>query len=295
MLEGINPAIFAFVGALGLSAVGISTRYVMRNAHDPWATVIVNQLFSALLALLFVSALGIGFWAPADFDFATVPAWAYLAMLCSSAFFIAALYFIYKAYHTIEAGEARVIGQLQTVLVLIAGVVLLGEAPSMLALLGIALVIFAVLLATYGVKMHKLKADGVRLVLLYAVAISAVTILDKIAIPNFPPFLYAAQFYLIPGVAACAIGGRKAFAEAKLIAKKYPAQVAAAVFGNTLGSAAILIAYKTMDVSLVTPIVSTSTVMTVLAAGALLGENKGMARKVAAALVAMAGVALIAL
>lgn len=284
----------AFAGAICLTAVGISTRSIMRNAHNAWATVIANQLSSATLALVFVLMLGVDFFAPVGFDFATVPPLAYAAMFCSSLFFIAALYFLYSAYKTVEAGEARVIAQIQTVLVLLAGMALLGESPSFLALLGIAVVIFAVLVATYGGKMHALKADGVRLVMLYAVAISIVTILDKIAIPNFPPFLYAAQFYLIPGIAACIIGGGKAITEAKMIAKKYPLQIVAVALGNSLGSALILVAYKMMDVSLVTPIVSTSTVMTVLAASVLLGENKGMIRKVAAALVAMAGVALIA-
>jgi len=289
----IPSAFFPIFGAVFLAAGSIAMRVMMRGEKDAWAATAVNEIIGTAMILALIALAGIGFYAPADFDFAAVPQNAWMALGASALLFAIITFLTYKSYNLLEAGEVRILTQLTTPWTILLALGVFSESISALQWAGILLTMGGVALATVGGKLHSLKNDGVKIVLICVLLYGFTSVTDKYAIAYFPPLIYALPVFLAPAMLAIVMVKKESgLRNITLVGKRHFWLACAVAATNILGYMGVVLAFRYMPLAIASPIIGTSVVLTVGAGALLLGEKEGWQWKVAGAAAAFAGVAL---
>jgi len=243
-------------------------------------------LFNILSALFFIPFF------VTDIKFPTAQ-FPYVALAASMGLWTVITLLGLMSYKFTEVSVREPLGEAKTIFALIFGAVLLAEILTTNKILGTLLILGGLALLTYepGVE-RKFRFDiGAKLTLLVAFLVALVAIIDKYGIGQFSVGTWGFFIYLIPGLLLL-YPLRKRIPETKKLMKKWHLVIASGVLG-TLYYLSQLNAYRLADVSLVFPVTRLSVVIAVLGGVFILRERRFAARKILAAGVVLAGVAVL--
>ncbi|GEM_PF-5751666 len=267
-------------------------RTMMRNERNTWAATAINEIFGIALILAAIAFLGVGFLAPVDFSLENIPTAAWLAMAFSAISWGWTTYITYEIYRHLEAGEVKLFTQAYYPFVIVFGVALFGDKIGLWQFAGMLLIFAGMAVSTFRGNLPHISK---KLWLLIALNLSFtfLTISDKFAIAYFPPLLYSLPMFFVPMALAVFATLREKPSELVRVAKQHWLSSLAIAATNICAFVGVLMGFRLMPVSISSTIVGTQTVLAVLLGAMLLGERDRIWWKIAGALLAFAGVAMI--
>lgn len=271
----------------------------------------LNEVLSSvfLIALLFLLGPGFG---SGPVDLSAVPPVAWAALAVSTLFYTLFAFLTYNANQTVEAGERSVINQLQLGWILLLAWLLLGETPGLVPLAGVGLIVAGACLCVWHPGHWRWETPGVRLTALAALAVGTAGVADKVGLAHIPPLIYALSVYLIPAAVGVFFSGRpeslpskrgaaashpfslrRAHSRMADVWRHHGPWMAAFAVLNVLPFIAYFMALRHLPIGVAAPLMNTNVVLTALGGAILLGEGKEWPRKIAGALLAFLGAALV--
>lgn len=279
----MNWIFFALLSALFGVGYGIVSRKLSVNSKNPRALSIVFNFTSSLLALILFS-FDRWWFRPVPFD-----VWLYLLLAII-------LYAVFEGTHFygrkyVDVSTASILFRLNTVISVAVSFIFLKE----LFTINKALATILILISTYlvSVKSFDLKfKKGLVYILIATLALGLVRPLDKIASTYFSLPLYTFAVYAGPVFFMSIFPKLIKFKELRneFVMGGWKIVLLGAI--NILEYYFMIKAYQIADASLVIPVVSLSTVLTVLIGIVFLKERDNIIRKVIAGFLAFAGVIL---
>ncbi len=266
----------------GLNQFYKLTTRTMKNAA---AQTIGLQLVAGLSCLLFMPFF--------EFRLPQNP-WTYLFLGLSCVFYALNNRMIANVRKNLEASVIGILQQSYTVLMTLAGFVLLGEQVELLKVLGILLIVGGNVLVFW----QRRKTDKMKYVWIGLLAYTCSVVAGLIDVGHSGEFnlaFYTAFLYLVPALFLF-IGGRVRVAD---IIEEYKRANKRNYFitGFCWGVQylVLLIAYSIGEVSVVAPLASLAVFSNVVVGYFWLKEKDSMIRKIIAAVLAILGIVLIAL
>lgn len=254
----------------------------MKNAA---AQTVGLQLLAGISCLLFTPFF--------DFKLPSNP-WTYLLLGLSCVFYAINNFMVANVRKNLEASVISILQQSYTVLMTLAGFILLNEQVTLFKTLGILLIIGGNILVFWQSKKTKELKYIVLGLLAYACNVAA-GLIDVGFSGEFSLPFYTAFLYLVPALIIF-VCNRVRFSD---IAKEYKRANKPFYFltgaGWGLQYLVLLIAYSAGEVSVVAPLSSLTVISNVIVGYFFLKEKSRMVRKIIAAILAISGVILISL
>lgn len=292
MLSSIPPAALALIAALLLSLWVIFTRMVMRSEKDYVAAGTGMEIFSAL-AVLAVLAFGLFPQQPNLPQY--IPPEGWLIWLAAIALYTAFIFITYKSQQTAEAGERTVVNQLQIPFALLLAFLFLSEPLTANSLLGAALIISGAVICTYRPNGFRWKVEGVRLAAFAALLTGAASLMDKLALTRIPLVLYAIPLYIIPALLGIFWMGKNLVPRLSSAISKNAVPIFLAGFFSVASYLLYLLSLSQLPLSQVIVLFNTNVVLTAILGALILSEKGNWQQKLAGAILAFIGAALVAL
>lgn len=298
-------------GVLASTAWNLSVRRLMKEERDERAAAGASNLIGLAGMGLAVLVLGPAFAAQAGAqgvvqsglgagggwpgpDWASIPPVAWLAVLAAGMGALAFSVLTFKASKVVEASERAVVSRLNIFWILLFSAVLLGEELSGLKAAACLLLFAGAALCAYRPGHTRSKVQGLQMVVLAAAFSAALSTARKVGVGALPPLAFG-----LGELALLCIGlwfwiGRDAFSRVRAVWRRNPADLALNGLSGVVLDVAALMALTLLPVSVVVPVLSSAAVLTAILGGLLLGEKTDWGMKIAGALLAVAGVALMA-
>jgi drug/metabolite transporter (DMT)-like permease len=277
--------IFALGAAVSNGIEEVLTRQVMREGESVSYTAAWHLVVAALFLPLFV----LEFTLPAE------PG-AWVLVLLSGIAWGSALYLMFKAYKTLEVSVKVPIWKSRMLFAFVFAVLILGEGASMAKIAGTLLVFAGIVLVTYEPKLGfaNLKGEAVLLVLLAAALSGLALVIDRMGLAFFPPGMFGFMSMLTTLVLLLpfALGKRREFS---MLFTRAPLLTLGATLSGALAYYLILLALKATEASIAIPLIELGTLVAVGGGIVFLDERKDIAKKLVAALLAVAGAILVGL
>lgn len=286
------PVLFILAAALLRSLWGVAMRIVMRYEKDYVAAGNGIEIVSSL-AVVAVLLLGVFPHQLSLLPFITAE--AALIWLAATVLYTAFIYISYKAGQTAEAGEQSVVGQLQMPWVIILSFVFLSEPITARSLAGSVLIIAGAIVCTCRPGNIRWKVEGVRLVAFAALINGAAALADKLALSSIPLVLYAIPLYIVPALFGIFWMGKNAVPR---LSSAFSRNAAAIILAGIFAMASYLfylLSLSSLQLSQAIVLFNTNVVLTAILGALILSEKGNWQQKLAGALLAFAGAALVAL
>ncbi|GEM_PF-6809338 len=258
-------------------------RYVLKET-DPYAYALLTQ---GVAALFFLPLALKNFALPSG-----IPAWS--ALLLSSLIWTATSVAKNIAYKGTEVSLKEPLDQSKLIIALLLGVVVLGETPSPLRILGTFIIFLGVSMLLFHPekKLWRLTDPGVRWTLGAAFLGTTNAVIDKFALRYFSPEVYGLLVYVVPLIfLLCFLPKRKA--HVAHLMRRHPW---GALAGVTLATAAyytVLKVYAVADFTLTYPLLQFGTLLTVLSGIIIFKEREHLAQKLIATAIIVTGAVLV--
>ena len=218
----------------------------------------------------------------------------------NSYFFIGSLigwtvfqYLIVWLNNKIEASTNALLSQTVSVFSFILGIVLFAGSFSWMKFLGVFAITTGNSLLFVGKSRIELdKAFWVRTLL--SLTLSFTYLFDSLASPNFGLPIYAFIAYTIPSAILMILTKTKVVEFIDLLKRKF-FPIFMVCVGGAVGYWFLIKAYSFDNISVVIPVVSSSTILTVVASGIFLKEREGLLKKIVLAILVFGGVVILGL
>jgi len=294
MLSSIPPAALALAAALLISAWALLSRRILKGKTDYLASgtliEIVSTAFLAMTLLLLIPDFGSELH-----SLAAAPPQAWLILLLSTANYTALIFLFYKANQTAEATERSVVNQLQIPWSLLLAFIIFSEPFTFQKIAGALLIMAGAFACTWRKGSLRWHVEGVRLAAAAAILAGFGYMLDKLAIGYFNPLVYSLPLYLVPALLGILLLGKSAARRLSASANSFGKFVVAAGLVSVASYLAYIYSLYSLPVSQAVLIFSTNVVLTAFASMVFLSETEGWQQKIAGALLAFAGLALVVL
>ncbi|MBR6133951.1 EamA family transporter [Candidatus Saccharibacteria bacterium] len=262
-----------------------SYKVTTRTMKKAAAQTVGLQLLAGISCLLFTPFFG--------FKLPSNP-WTYLFLGLSCIFYAINNFIIANVRKNLEASVVSILQQSYTVLMTLAGFVLLGEQITLSKVLGILLIVGGNILVFWQSK----KTKEIKYIALGLLAYACNVVAGLIDVGHSGEFslpFYTAFLYFVPAL-IISICNRVRPSD---IAKEYKRANKPFYFltgaGWGLQYLVLLIAYSMGEVSVVAPLASLTVISNVIVGYFLLKEKSRIVRKIIAAILAISGIILISL
>ncbi len=280
-MQALTIVLYIFIATVFNQSYKITTR-TMKNAA---AQTVGLELLAGISCLLFIPFFG--------FKLPSNP-WTYLLLGLSCVFYAINNFMVANVRKNLEASVISILQQSYTVLMTLAGFLLLNEQVTLFKTLGILLIIGGNILVFWQSKKTKELKYIVLGLLAYACNVAA-GLIDVGFSGEFSLPFYTAFLYLVPAL-IISVCNRVRFSD---IAKEYKRANKPFYFltgaGWGLQYLVLLIAYSAGEVSVVAPLSSLTVISNVIVGYFFLKEKSRMVRKIIAAILAISGIILISL
>lgn len=276
---------YAILTVLFSSISSIVLRKLMKKEEsDPIVFTITFQFILTIVVLVYALVLGFEFPPPSFL-------WPRL-MLSALLYAIGSLCNFYASRH-LPAGENSILAASGILITIGLGVTVLGNSFSFLNGLGVALILFSVVILYGGGRMK--FNTGVFYALGVAVFYSLAVINDVIIIRSYNPISFLPVMSFLPGLVLVLMFPKKTIRIRKLMNKKSLSHIV--VYSIFYGIAAITYyqaLYTGASISQLSPISRASIITTVILGALFLGERDHLDRKMLSAVLVSGGVLLLA-
>lgn len=287
----LPPTALALAAALLLSLWVIFTRMVMRHEKDYVAAGTGIEIFSAIAVL---AILAIGFFPPQPNLPAAIPIEGWLIWLSAIALYTAFIFITYKSQQTAEAGERTVVNQLQIPWALLLAFLFLSEPITANSIIGAVLIIAGAIVCTYRPGGFRWKVEGVRLAAFAAILTGAASLMDKLALTRIPLVLYAIPLYIIPALFGLFWMKKDSASRLSSAFRRNPLPIILAGIFSVASYLLYLLSLSQLPLSQVIVLFNTNVVLTAILGALILSEKGNWQQKLAGAVLAFIGAALVA-
>jgi drug/metabolite transporter (DMT)-like permease len=279
--------ILTLINVFGIAGSRVLQRELLKEkGSDPAAYSAVFQILVAGLFLLI--ALVVGFDLSGYDQF--LPQIILMAFLYAVGGILLSI-----AYKLVPAANATVYFSTTSVWSIPSSMIILGERPNPVVLLGIAFILSAVVLLNYTRKLSWPK-KGELYALAAAVIFSIAFVNDAYIIGDRNLVTYMVIAFLLPGLLTLVLSPRSISFLPKLLQSRLITRVGLMVILYGLGTIALFTAYQSgADTHIIYPISQTSTIAIVLLAALFLKEKDRLLIKSISALLAIVGATIIGL
>jgi uncharacterized membrane protein len=279
----IYPAIVAL---LTLSVGMLLERILMKNdSSEPVAYATLFQFLLGFTSLIFALVLH-KFELPDDWSL-----WP--RFLAAALLWAGSSVFSFQAMKRLGAGEVTILGTFGTIITIFLSAVLLHEAITLSIYLGAGLILFATLLVVTDTVSFGSRAGVLYAVLSALCAAFAVTN-DVVILQSYEAFSYTAVMSFLPGIVLFLMYPKRIFQNKQLFKPKTFSLLA---FFGIIYSIQAIAYYLALEsgahLSQLSPLIKTSTVLTVIMAAVFLKERRHLAKKGVAAALATIGAILV--
>ncbi len=272
----------ALISILTVSIATILERVLMKNDDsDPISYAIVFQFMLGSISLIFALFFG-------RFVF---PSLSILGSRFILATFLWAgsTVFSFSAMKRLTAGEVTVLTTSSTVVSVVLGVLLLREPFSLRIFLGIVLILLSVWLVN-SAKVSFASKQGVGFALLAATFCGVAVVNDLVILKNYEAFSYTAVMSFLPGLALMFIFPGKAKKIRTMLKLQTLKVMSIFCFFYSIQAITYYLAFQAgAPVSLLSPLIKTSIILTVILGVIFLGERNNLLRKIVASLLVTIG------
>jgi transporter family protein len=200
----------------------------------------------------------------------------------------------FKSFQLVEASARSPLKQTQIIFILILSYFLLGEVLTFSKVAGSLLIFIGVVFLSYEKGKTRFKFDmGFKLTLLSALIAAVVSLVDKVSLSYWSPTSYSFIVYLFPSL-ILGVFVRKRKGLVKMIKARY-LFIALAGFLEFSYFITRLTAFSLTDLSIVSPILRLSTLVTVVLGIVLLKERQRIGEKLFSAILMIVGAIIISL
>ncbi len=278
--------VLALGAAVFNTAFGLISRVLAVKSENPLAFSFVYGLCASLIATFFF----IGF----SGQFRDLSLSVILVTILAIIFY--AIFEITQFFtrKRIEASYSTILFQLSPIITFAGSVIFLGESAGIIKILGISLIILGNLVVIFK-NPGKPDSKALPLALATVFSLGAAYVADKFVISHYPLNFYLIISYLGPTLLVLLVLSRTpGFISAikheiKNAAWKLPLLSLVSVTGYSMA----LRAFSMGEVSIATPIIFTSTILTAIGGVVVLKEKSGISRKIIGAALAFAGILLL--
>lgn len=278
--------VFALVSVCALSVATILQRKLLKDEKsDSHVYAIAFQLGCA--ALVAVYAFIHGFSLP---QFLSMP-WNFLLM---AVLYGSGTWLLFRALKTTEASEVTIVTSIRAVVTVLSAILFLHEPFGLMRAFGMLLVLGSVILVSWHgekVRFSKGTLFSLGMAVCYGLAVTN----DAFILKTADPLSYTAVSFLLPGLFLVITKPTALKKLPLLFTKKLFWKIALMCLIYSTASIAFYLALSVgAPASQLGPINQMSVVFTVLLASLFLNERENIGRKILAALLAVAGVLLLA-
>ena len=192
----MSALVCALIAVLSSAIIKVTLRFCMTKNISQWATLIFYNGLSTVLLFAFLDLP----------QFSSIEVWPAILLFLNGALWVVAEILDIKSYRHLDASVGELFGSFTFILLTLAGVVLFNETLSLVAILGIGLIIASVVYI--GVPTRKVSVDGIRYKVLSTFFIAAAVIMNKYLCGFVDTRIVVLTGFLIPAVAYVAIGYR---------------------------------------------------------------------------------------
>lgn len=276
---------FVLISIVTNSGTALLQRVLMKN--DKSHAVAYSSVFQLLGGLLILAAAFInGFKMPPISDYPLN--FALMILLYTGSAF-----FQFKAFQTIEASDATILGTTSSIWTIIMAVLFLGETFSFNQFLGAILIFLAVFLVAFKKKAFQFN-QGVVYIFLFAACNGFGLVNDAFILNYSEIFSYTALTWLLPGFTRLILWPKAIYHFKPLFQSEQFKKMLLLVFFSAISSVTFYLAYKSGGpISILSPIFSSKIILTVILAALILNERDRLFKKLIAAVVAIFGILLI--
>lgn len=265
-------------------------RFLVKKEKDYIALLGFDKSISLIYLLLTALLLTNLFDIPIFPEAGSIPLSGWLSFFGSAVLFTAAAFLVFRANRTLDVAEREVFGQLKNFWVLILSYILLHELITGEKILGIFLISAAVFVISADTKRRQFSREGIKLILIAEILVAAGSLLDKIGMEYFSPLFFPVGFLFLATIFSFALMGKDLKKRLMVVWSRYTYLLL--IFGtlSITSFVSFYFALQQMPVSTAVPLKSTQVILSSIAGAFVLGETKGLVQKLAAALIAVAGV-----
>jgi len=200
----------------------------------------------------------------------------------------------YKSFQLVEASARSPLKQTQIIFILILSYFLLGEALTLNKVVGSLLIFIGVVLLSYERGKTRFVFDiGFKVTLLSALIAAVVSLVDKVSLTYWSPASYSFMIYLFPSL-IIGVFARKRKGLVKMLKSRY-LFIALAGFLEFAYFITRMTAFSLTDLSIVSPVLRLSTLVTVVLGIILLKERQRIGEKIFSAILMIIGAIIISL
>jgi transporter family protein len=259
-------------------------RFVLKKEEDSDAYAFAFQIIASILLLpLFI----LGWQPPTEtigwvFALGTSVVWTLIALIG------------FRAHRFADVSLKTPLGKSKVFWAIFFAAIILSEAVTTEKILGSILIFVGVVVATIKLKekFGGLGDPGVKLTLIMALLAGLVAVLDKISMGFFQPQVYGFIEYLLPTILIGLFIPYR-FDRVKSLVGKHGKWLVLAVLFNISGYLLMLYLYKSVEVSLLTPIFESSIIFAFIGGIIFLGERKDLVRRAIGGILIIIGVLII--
>jgi transporter family protein len=276
--------IFAIISFTSVGFLNIVHRFVIKE-HD-WLS--YSFIEGIIATLFFIPMFIASFSFPADiFGF-------YVLILGVFLWTLAAIV-TFKSFQIVEASARSPLKQTQIIFILILSYFLLGEALTFNKVIGSLLIFLGVILISYKKGKTRLNFDkGFQLTLLSALIAAIVSLVDKVASTYWNVASYSFMVYLFPSLILGVLAQKRKEKLVKMLKTRYLFVILAGFLEFSFFLTR-MIAFSLADLSIVSPVLRLSTLVTVVCGIILLKERQRIREKIFSAILMILGAIIIAL
>lgn len=200
----------------------------------------------------------------------------------------------FHAYKFTPVSLKTPFSQSRIIFLFLFSILILSEVITLKKLLGTLIIFVGIVILTYHKRkiFGRLTDKGVQLTLLTAFLFALVALIDKTAMKYFTAGMFGFLVYLIPGLILLLFVKKRTSPTKQLIKNKWPYVLAVIILGAAFYYSKLR-AYSLADVSLVFPIIRTSTLISVLGGIIFLNEKEDLLKKIFSTFIIVLGMLIL--
>lgn len=276
----------ALIAVITLSVGTLLERILMKHdASDSIAYATVFQFILGIVSLLLSLLFG-KFSLPHNLS--VIP-----NFIVASFLWAGSTVFSFQAMKRLGAGEVTILGSTGTISTMLMSVFLLHEYVSLKVIIGMILILTSTILVISQKISFKSKS-GILYAILSALCASIAVINDTVILKTYEAFSYMTVMSFLPAIVLFALYPRKVAQNQHLFKQKYLMllSIFALVYSIQGISWYVALEYGA-PMSQLSPLIKTSTVLTVIFAAVFLGERSHILKKSVAAVITTIGAILV--
>ncbi|MEK7554441.1 MAG: DMT family transporter [Patescibacteria group bacterium] len=279
---------FALGSALIFTLYSLLSRVTAVKSDEPMTIAILHDFFATVISLMAFIVIR-----PAFPGKLSVWVWIAVILSCIGYTIFSATKFFGHKY--IEVSYRTQLTQIAPIATFIGSALILHEEITLRRLIAVVLIVGGNMIALYKHD-GKVSLQGIRIVLLGAVAIGLSYVADKFASPSFPLSLYMLITYGIPGILIFLIFRFQRKDALGLIKRELVLRtwkIPFLAFLSVAGYFLFLKAFALVDASVASPALYSSTILTSLGGIIFLRERSNLRRRIFGAVVVFLGIVLL--